>query len=259
MGVFFRLTAACVLLLLGSSVLAEARLLVRVQPANSALKDNIEGHIGSLGERDARALRRYVRSAEAQAQKAAQALGYYQAQITTEVSEDATPRLTVRIQPSKVLDAQIRALGAKPMVIEFSEVLTSLKSRRVDGAENPVSNFYTQNMHHAQKYLTLTDHGYLGYAVITKKEFWDRLPADIRTVLEGALQDATVYANESALQGNAAALEAVKKSGKTQVIELTAAEKSAWRNALKKVHTQPGSRVPKDLIQSIYKETGATP
>ena len=103
MSVFFRFAAALLLLLLGSSVLAEARLLVRVQPANSALKDNIEGHIGSLGERDAEALRRYVRSAEAQAQKAAQALGYYHAQISSEVSDGAPPRLTLRVNPGERL------------------------------------------------------------------------------------------------------------------------------------------------------------
>jgi TRAP-type C4-dicarboxylate transport system substrate-binding protein len=35
-----------------------------------------------------------------------------------------------------------------------------------------------------QKYVTLTDHGYVGYAVIANKKFWDGLPADIRTTLE---------------------------------------------------------------------------
>lgn len=83
--------------------------------------------------------------------------------------------LTLRIQPSKVLDAQTRALGAKPRAMEFSEVFASLRSGAVDGTENPVSNFYTQNMHRVQKYLTLTEHGYLGYAVITRKAFWDEI------------------------------------------------------------------------------------
>ncbi len=103
MSVLFRFSVALLLLSLGSAVLAEARLLVRVQPANSALKENIEGHIGSLGERDAEALRRYVRSAEAQAQKAAQALGYYHAQISSEVSDGAQPRLTLRVNPGEQL------------------------------------------------------------------------------------------------------------------------------------------------------------
>ena len=90
----------------------------------------------------------------------------------------------MRIQSSKVLEAQMRALGAIPQVMAFSEVYQALQTGVVDGTENPPSNFYTQKMHEVQKYLTLSDHGYLGYAVIVNKKFWDGLPADIRSQLE---------------------------------------------------------------------------
>ena len=93
--------AGLALFLLSTSVLADARLVVRVQPANAALKENVESYIGSLGERDLDALQRYRRVAEAQAEKAAQALGYYQAQIVSEVSEGDPLRLTIRIVPGE--------------------------------------------------------------------------------------------------------------------------------------------------------------
>ncbi len=89
--------------------------------------------------------------------------------------------LKMRIQSSKVLDAQMRALGANPQVMAFSEVYQALQTGVVDGTENPPSNLYTQKMHEVQKYVTLSDHGYLGYAVIVNKKFWDGLPADVRT------------------------------------------------------------------------------
>lgn len=167
--------------------------------------------------------------------------------------------LNLRIQPSRVLAAQMKALGAKPRALDFSEVYSALKVGAVDGTEGPVSNFYTQNLHLAQKYLTLSDHGYLGYAVVANKRFWDGLSPAIRSALEGALREATTYANESAEKNNAAALEALKKTGRTQIIELTAEEKSAWRKTLGKVHQQAGLRVHKELVQSIYKEAGYAP
>src|SRR5258706_16268584 len=108
----------------------------------------------------------------------------------------------LRIQSSKVLDAQMRALGASPQVMAFSEVYQALQTGVVDGTENPPSNFYTQKMHEVQKYLTISNHGYLGYAVIVNKKFWDGLPADIRTSLEGAMKDATKHANEIAKKEN---------------------------------------------------------
>jgi C4-dicarboxylate-binding protein DctP len=167
--------------------------------------------------------------------------------------------LKMRIQSSKVLDAEMRGLGASPQVMAFSEVYQALQTGVVDGTENPPSNFYTQKMHEVQKYLTISDHGYLGYAVIVNKKFWDGLPADIRKTLEGAMADATTYADDIAKKENEDSLEAVKKSGKTQFITLTPEEKLAWKKALVKVHKESESRVGKDLIQSIYKETGFNP
>ncbi len=167
--------------------------------------------------------------------------------------------LKMRIQSSKVLDAQMRALGAVPQVMAFSEVYQALQTGVVDGTENPPSNLYTQKMHEVQKYLTLSDHGYLGYAVIVNKPFWDGLPPDIRKALEGAMAEATKYTNEIAKKENLDALEAVKKSGKTQIITLTPDEKKAWKKALVKVHEEMAGRIGKDVIQSIYKETGFDP
>src|SRR4051794_11321955 len=117
--------------------------------------------------------------------------------------------LKMRIQSSKVLEAQMRALGAIPQVLAFSEVYQALQTGVVDGSENTPSNMYTQKMHEVQKYTTLSNHGYIGYAVITNKKFWDGLPADVRGELEKAMTEATVYTNEIAQKENDEALEAM--------------------------------------------------
>ncbi|CAG8863733.1 Translocation and assembly module subunit TamA [Pseudomonas fluorescens] len=84
---------------------AQSELVVRVKPANKALRANVEGYIGSLGDRDEDALLRFSRGAEEQARKAAQALGYYQAQIDTEVKPsaraDQPTQLIIRIEPGE--------------------------------------------------------------------------------------------------------------------------------------------------------------
>jgi len=167
--------------------------------------------------------------------------------------------LKMRIQSSKVLDAQMRAFGALPQVMAFSEVYQAMQTGVVDGSENPPSNFYTQKMHEVQKYLTLTDHGVIEYAVIANKKFWDGLPADIRTALEGAMKDSTTYANDIAKKENDDALAAVKASGKTEIITLTPQEKAAWKKAAIPVHKENESRVGKDIIEAVYKEAGFKP
>ncbi len=83
----------------------QSELLVKVKPANKALKANVEGYIGNLGDRDEEALLRFSRGAQEQARKAAQALGYYQAQIDTEVKPpakaDQSPQLIIKIDPGE--------------------------------------------------------------------------------------------------------------------------------------------------------------
>ena len=165
----------------------------------------------------------------------------------------------MRIQSSKVLEEQMRALGAMPQVMAFSEVYQALQTGVVDGTENPISNLYTQKMHEVQKHLTLTEHGYLGYAVITNKKFWDSLPADVRGQLEQAMKEATDYANKIAKEENDAALAAVKKSGKTAIHVPTPEEKLAFKRALVPVHKKMESRIGAPLIEAIYKETGFDP
>ena len=164
-----------------------------------------------------------------------------------------------RIQSSKVLEEQIRALGGIPQMMAFSEVYQALQTGVVDGTENPISNLYTQKMNEVQKYLTITDHGYLGYAVIANKKFWDGLPIDVRGQLEQAMKEATVYADRIAQDENDAALAAVRKSGKTTVYVPTKEERMALKKALAPVHVKMADRVGKDLLQSIYKETGFDP
>jgi len=172
---------------------------------------------------------------------------------------DDAKGLKMRIQSSKVLDAQMRAIGALPQVMALSEVYQALQTGVVDGTENVVSNFYTQKLFEVQKNLTLTDHGYIGYAVIANKKFWDGLPADIRAALEAAMKDSTDYANEIAKKENDEALAAVRKSGRTQVIELAPDERKQWRKAMMKVHAEMAPRIGKDLVQEVYRETGFDP
>jgi C4-dicarboxylate-binding protein DctP len=161
--------------------------------------------------------------------------------------------LKFRIQSSKVLEAQFRALGATPQVTAFSEVYQSLQTGVVDGQENTASNIYTQKMHEVQKYLMMTNHGYIGYVVVVNKKFWDGLPADIRDELTKAIKEATVFANTSSEQENAEAFEAIKKVGKTEFIIPTAAETEQMRKAMEPIYADMGARVGKPLLDEVIK------
>jgi C4-dicarboxylate-binding protein DctP len=167
--------------------------------------------------------------------------------------------LKMRIQSSNVLEAQMRAVGSIPQKMAFSEVYQALQTGVVDGTENPPSNLYTQKMHEVQKYVAVTNHGYLGYAVITNKKFWDGLPADVRSALDVAMAEATKYANSIAQEDNDKAMAEVRKSGKSEVLVPTAEQKLAMKKAMVKVHQQMADRIGKENIDAVYKATGFDP
>ena len=175
------------------------------------------------------------------------------------VKPDDLKGLKMRIQSSKVLEAQMRALGAIPQVLAFSEVYQALQTGVVDGTENPHSNLYSQKMNEVQKFVTITDHGFVGYAVIVNKKFWDGLPADIRGQLTQAMAEATKFTNDDAFKDNQDALAKVKATGKTEILVLSKEERVVWKRALVKVHKEMESRVGSEIIQAVYKETGFDP
>lgn len=167
--------------------------------------------------------------------------------------------LKMRIQSSKVLDAEMRALGAVPQVMAFSELYQALQSGVVDGCEGVPSNFYTQKTYEVQKHTTISNHGHLAYAVIVNKKFWDGLPADLRTILEGALKEATAFANDMATKENIDDLEKMRASGKTTIYTPTPAELDEWKKALMPVHKEMASRVGQSTIDAVYKAAGFVP
>ena len=152
----------------------------------------------------------------------------------------------------------MRALGAIPQVLAFGEVYRAADGRRRRHREPALEPVHAED-ERVQKNITITDHGYIGYAVVVNKKFWEGLPADIRGQLTQAMADATKFTNEDALKDNEGALAKVKATGKTEILTLTKEERAVWKRALVKVHKEMESRVGADIIQAVYKETGFDP
>ena len=163
--------------------------------------------------------------------------------------------LKLRIQGSEVIAAQMRALGATPKVMNLADTYAALKSGAVDGTENPSTNMLSQKMNQVQTHLTVSKHGYLGYAVIVNKKFWDGLPADIRASLTSALAESTDFEKSYAQLDNDRALQTIEKTGKTEVYVLSTDEQAQWRRAMQPVQQQMAGRIGQGLVDAINKTT----
>lgn len=158
-----------------------------------------------------------------------------------------------RIMSSKVLEAQFNTIGANPQVMPFSEVYSALEQGVIDGQENTWSNIYSKKFNEVQKYITETDHGYLGYMVVTNEKFWEYLPADVRSELEKIMAEVTTWIRANAQEINMEAKQKIIAAGTTKVTELTDDELALWRSTFKPVHDQFRSVIGGDLIDEVYK------
>ena len=163
--------------------------------------------------------------------------------------------LKIRINSSKVIDAQIRALGVMPQTMAFSEVYQALQTGVVDGADVTLSNVYTQKLYEVQKYVTLLHHSHQAYAVVVNRKFWEGLPKDLRNTLESAMADATTYANGLTVAEERNAYDKIKAAGKAVLVEPTPAERDAIRAVMVQTHKDMESRLGRDTIQALYKAT----
>lgn len=161
--------------------------------------------------------------------------------------------LTFRIMPSLVLARQFELLGAETKELPFNEVYGALQEGEVDGAENPLSNFYTKKFHQVQSHLTISNHGYLGYAVLTNKTFWNSLPEDVKRVLEETMKEVTRWERQEAQRLNDQVLEELKKSREINIHYLTDKEKQQWQEALHPIYREYAD-IGGELLREIMEQ-----
>ncbi len=166
--------------------------------------------------------------------------------------------LRMRVQASRVIADQMRALGARPVTLAFSETRRALAAGVVDGTENPVSNFWTQAMHEVQSDLSLTDHGYLGYAVVTNQRFWQHLKDADRELINQALQESLTYANQIADTQNDRALAALRALGSTRIHSLTEEQRARLRRAVQPVQMALEKRIGAHPLQTLHEALNQT-
>ena len=161
--------------------------------------------------------------------------------------------LNMRVQASRVIAAQMRALGARPVTLPFSETRQALAKGVVDGTENPVSNFWTQGMNEVQSDLTLTNHGYLGYAVVVNQRFWEQLPEADRALVSQAMDEALAYGSQIAQTQNDKAMAALIAAGTTRVHNIGADQRAHLKAAVHSVYDELADAVGQPLIDAVLK------
>ncbi len=160
--------------------------------------------------------------------------------------------LKFRIMSSDVLAAQFHAVKATPLKKPFSEVFTLLQTKAIDGQENTWSNIYSKKFFEVQEFITESNHGVLDYMVVTSKEFWSSLPADLAKEIKSALDEAIAFGNSVAGQKAIDDRQKILDSKRSKIIELSAAERTQWVEVMKPVWAKFEKDIGQDLIDAAY-------
>ncbi len=143
-------------------------------------------------------------------------------------SPDDMKGMKIRTGENAIHMAMIRAMGANPTPISWTEVYTALQQKLVDGMENPPGLFYSMKFYEQQKFLTLNRHLYSIHSAMINERFFQGLPADLRQLVTSSAFLATTVGRSQAYLLERSAIEALKKQG-IQVYVPTAQEFERFR------------------------------
>lgn len=130
--------------------------------------------------------------------------------------------LKIRTQQSEVMMATVKALGASPTPMAFSEVYSSLQTGVIDGAENNPPSYVSTGHHEVAKHYTLDGHSRVPEIVIINRKTWDSLSAEDRTILRQAAEESAAHQRDLWRAYEEEAL-ATARDGGCEIIEPDAA------------------------------------
>ena len=159
--------------------------------------------------------------------------------------------LKVRVMESPLLIEQYRTLGANPVPIAFAEVYNALQQGVVDAQENPLVSITKMRFYEVQSHMMMTNHGYLGYAFLLSKAFWDKLSPEHQEIISKAALEAAQLERQEVADREGGFIKTIEDSG-TIVVRFTEEELKEFANAMKPVHEKFADLIGRDLLQKVY-------
>lgn len=159
--------------------------------------------------------------------------------------------LKVRVMESPLLIEQYSTLGANPVPIDFAEVYNALQQNVVDAQENPLVSITKMRFYEVQSHMMLSNHGYLGYAFLFSKGFWESMSEEDQAIFKAASREAATLEREETVSQEEGFLEEIRESG-TTIVEWTPEEMEAFSEAMKPVHAHFAESIGEELLEKTY-------
>jgi tripartite ATP-independent transporter DctP family solute receptor len=156
--------------------------------------------------------------------------------------------LKIRLVENPVYVDTFKALGANAVPMAWTETLTALQQKTIDGQENPLNVIVSFKLYESQDFLSMTRHAYAPNVIMMSKKSWDKLSADQQAIVQEAAQKAAeanrTYDNDKAAEW----LAFLKEQGMDVVEE---PDLAAFREAVQPIYDKYGADFGEDMLQDI--------
>lgn len=143
----------------------------------------------------------------------------------------------IRVMPgSPILVETYRAFGASPQPMSWGDLIGALKTGMVDGQENPTVWIEAYGLDELSSVLTYTGHGHFNASVSANKEFYDKLNARDKKLIDAAAKHAHSVILDEAQKLDAIGLgRIIKKNPEYKIVVLNEEERAPFIEAAKEV------------------------
>ncbi|MGG2017118.1 TRAP transporter substrate-binding protein [Bacillus sp. S10(2024)] len=176
-------------------------------------------------------------------------------QLTSNKGPIYTPKdiqgQSFRIMQSNVIQSQFDLLKVKSHQDAFNSTYQLIESGKVDGEENTISNIYSKKFYNVQNYLTISNHGYLGYVVMMDQKTWNEQAPKTKQILTEAMEETTTWNNQQAAQINKEQLELIKQNSSIQIHELNNEQRKDWEITLLPIYDKLAPTIGEDLVEEL--------
>ena len=161
--------------------------------------------------------------------------------------------MKIRVMPSPQLVEQYKSWGANPIPIEYAELYNALQQNIVDGQENPLQTIAMAKLYEVQEYMTISNHGFLGYLFIINNRWFKKQSADVQKLIVECEQGAREAERAAQTSGEAKFLEQIRQS-KIRIGELTPENKDRFVAISKPLHAKfvKGNKNKTALLEAVY-------
>lgn len=143
--------------------------------------------------------------------------------------------LKFRVMESPVYLDTFKTLGVSPVPLPFPEVYTALQQKVIDGQDNPLYTSVLMKFTEVNKFATISQHILTECLTIAGQHFWHSLKPEQQKIFREAAEVQIKVNREENARGAASARERAKAQG-VEVIDLTPAEREAFKTAMRPVY-----------------------